>query len=375
VRLQSPRYWQSRSGLALWLYPVSLIFRLLVWLRRLGYRYRLIRSTSPSVPVVVVGNIVVGGAGKTPLVVALVKMLQQGGWRTGVVSRGYRGSETSAALVNTDSDYKLVGDEALLLARRTGVPVAVCAKRLAAVELLVARHGCDIIVCDDGLQHYALDRQMEICVIDAAVGLGNAWCLPAGPLREPPARLCEVDLIVYSGASHHNTISHQRHAKVMHVDGQSGQQDGADKDLASNIKVKTPQAMYTLEIEAVINLHDPSRSLSLAEFANQHTHAVAAIGRPEKFFSQLRQAGLSITEHPFSDHHDFQPSDLAFNDGLNVLMTEKDSVKCENWARRNYWYVKVVAILDSGIVDAVYKQLGSLKPARRSVASSSWTAQ
>ena len=219
--LRAPGYWQSRRGVALLLYPFSLLFRWLVWLRRLAFRYGILYSTNASVPVVVVGNLTVGGAGKTPLVISLVEQLQQRGWHPGVVSRGYGGNEVAPTLVTAAADHTDVGDEALMLSRRTGVPVAVSAKRVAAVELLTTGQSCNVIVSDDGLQHYALGRQLEICVIDIDAGLGNGWCLPAGPLREPPSRLREVDLIVYSGTAHKVNVNQGVRKTIANLLGQS----------------------------------------------------------------------------------------------------------------------------------------------------------
>ena len=369
--LRAPGYWQSRRGVALLLYPFSLLFRWLVWLRRLGFRYGILHSTNASVPVVVVGNLSVGGAGKTPLVISLVEQLQQRGWHPGVVSRGYGGNEVAPTLVTAAADHTDVGDEALMLSRRTGVPVAVSAKRVAAVELLTTGQSCNVIVSDDGLQHYALGRQLEICVIDIDAGLGNGWCLPAGPLREPPSRLREVDLIVYSGTAHKVNVNQGVRKTIANLLGQStdaycgavsdstlGSTSGSSVDSQSDRSHTAPiQAAYTLRVECVVNLQTPSLRKSLADFSDVQVHAVAAIGRPDKFFRQLRAAGLDIIEHAFADHHAFQESDLVFNDGLDVLMTEKDSVKCEAWAHRNFWTVNVTAELDSGIVDAVVDRL------------------
>lgn len=370
MNLRAPGYWQSRRGIALLLYPLSLLFRLLVWLRRLGFRYGLKQVATASAPVIVVGNLSVGGAGKTPLVIALVEHLQTSGWRPAIVSRGYGGSEAAPTLVDNASAHSVVGDEALMLARRTGVPVAVCAKRADAAALLTADSGCNVIVSDDGLQHYALARQLEICVIDATAGLGNGWCLPAGPLREPPSRLREVDLIVYSGVAGNSdrrkTVRDSiaqwlaQSAPVASTTGASttgASTTGASTTATSTTVVKPEQYTYKLRVEEVANLREPSLCRNLADFSGGRVHAVAGIGQPDKFFRQLRAAGLNIIEHAFADHHLFQESDLTFGDGLDVLMTEKDSVKCEAWAPRNFWSVKVVAELDSGIVDAVLERL------------------
>ena len=371
MKLQAPAYWQRRGAIAVLLYPLSLVFRVLVWLRRQSFQHGLKKRTTASVPVIVVGNISVGGAGKTPLVIALAEQLADLGRAPGIVSRGYGGSETAATLVNVKAVPEVVGDEALMIARRTGMPVAVCAKRADAVQLLTDQCNCDVILSDDGLQHYALNRQLEICVIDARAGLGNGWCLPAGPLREPPVRLQDVDLVVYSGSEQEvasdsdvrravsgflrrSTVSSTCIRAPGAAPGAApGTAPGTTSETTGRVNTKPFEAAYTLQVEAAINLADSARQCSLAEFAGQQINAVAAIGRPQKFFDQLRRYGLSINEHAFSDHHVFRASDLAFNDGLPVLMTEKDSVKCDAFADDNLWYVRVVADLDNGIVDAV----------------------
>jgi tetraacyldisaccharide 4'-kinase len=347
VNRQAPRYWQTRNGTALLLYPFSLLFRLLAALRRQGYNLGLFSQFTAHVPVVVVGNLTVGGAGKTPLVMSLVEQLQRRGWRPGIVSRGYGGEASqSALLVTANTTAEQAGDEALMMSKRTGVPVAVCARRAAAVSLLTSQHDCNVIVCDDGLQHYALARQFELCVIDSQAGVGNGWCLPAGPLREPVSRLKKVDAVVYSGGLPE---------RLSTGSGVFAAPDSTSifKKL-SRYRGAPMQGAYQLRVEAVVNLSNPDRIGSLADFSADNVHAVAAIGRPDKFFQQLRSAGLDITEHAFADHHQFQPQDLEFGDDNAVLMTEKDSVKCAAWARPNHWYVKVVAELDSGIVDAVH---------------------
>lgn len=344
---QAPRHWQTRNGTALLLYPLSLLFRLLVALRRQCFKRGLFGQCTATVPVVVVGNLTVGGAGKTPLVMSLVEQLQMRGWRPGIVSRGYGGKASqSAMLVTADTLAEQAGDEALMMSRRTGVPVAVGARRAAAVSLLTDRHDCNVIVCDDGLQHYALARQFELCVIDTQAGVGNGWCLPAGPLREPVSRLRQVDAVVYSGGLP------ERRSKGVGLF--SAPDSAAILQRLSNDSGAPMHGAYQLRVEAVVNLCNPDRTRSLTDFCIDNIHAIAAIGRPDKFFQQLRAAGLDITEHAFADHHQFQPTDVEFGDDKAVLMTEKDSVKCAAWARPNHWYVKVVAELDGGIVGAVH---------------------
>lgn len=306
--------------------PLSWLYCLLVGLRRYAYRQGLLRVRRLPVPVIVVGNINVGGTGKTPLLVWLAAALQARGWRPGILSRGYGGRAQGYPLpVVADSDPAEVGDEPVLLARRTGCPVEVGADRLQAAESLLARTGCNLLLADDGLQHYALGRAVEIAVIDGERRLGNGLCLPAGPLREPPQRLAEVDLIV--------------------VKGRAG--------------VKAGEYAMSLQGEVVRNLLHPELERPLADFCDVRVLAVAGIGHPGSFFRSLRQAGLEIEERPFPDHHVFAPQDLGVTGGRPIIMTEKDAVKCEAFASENLWYLPVEAQVETAIllrIDALLKR-------------------
>ncbi|MBI3171146.1 MAG: tetraacyldisaccharide 4'-kinase, partial [Hydrocarboniphaga effusa] len=259
------------------------------------------------VPVIVVGNIVVGGTGKTPFVIWLVQRLREWGWKPGVISRGYGGrSPTWSRKVTAASDPAEVGDEPVLIARRTGCPMEVGPDRVAAARVLLAGGAVDIIVSDDGLQHYQLARDLEIAVVDGSRGLGNGRLLPAGPLREPAERLREVGLVVVNGKGW--TAPELRQAEMR---------------------------LYSLEARALTG--DALRPLS--DFAKQTVHAVAGIGNPARFFSMLSQHDIHLVMHPFPDHHLFTRGDLDFGDDLPVLMTEKDAVKCRAFAAANHWAV------------------------------------
>ena len=267
-------------------------------------------------PVIVVGNLSVGGSGKTPLVVWLVEQLRLAGSRPGVVLRGYGGSAARGrepTRVRADSPAAVVGDEALLLLARTGAPVAVCADRVRAARLLLAE-GIDVIVADDGLQHLRLARDCEIVVIDGERGLGNGYLLPAGPLREPATRLASVDAIVING------------------EGYCG---GITMPLAP-----IPMRLCGDRLQA---LDGNAAPVLLASLAGRRVHAVAGIGHPQRFFAQLRAAGLEPIEHAFPDHHGFRTGELSFGDALPVLMTEKDAVKCRGLGVPNGWYLPVSA--------------------------------
>jgi tetraacyldisaccharide 4'-kinase len=301
-------YWYTRSPWLLLLTPLSLIYRLVVSLRRSAYKFGIFRSTRVTLPVIVVGNITVGGTGKTPLVAWLADYLRGKGYKPGIISRGYGGAASNwPQQVRPDSDPAVVGDEAVLLAAKTGCPMSVAPDRVAAAAALIAHSDCDVILSDDGLQHYALQRDIEIAVIDGVRRFGNGFLIPAGPLREPVSRLQEVDLVVTNGLG-----NEQEH----------------------RLGMKQGDAH---------NLLDPDKTSALHDFRTQTVHAVAGIGNPERFFRSLQQAGLQLETHAFSDHFPFQPDDIRFGDGRPVIMTEKDAVKCRHFATANDWYVPVNA--------------------------------
>lgn len=300
--------WYGHHPASWLLMPPALMFLGVVSLRRWAYRVGAMRVRRVAAPVVVVGNLTAGGAGKTPLVIWVAGYLHSIGYRPGIVARGYGGRARGwPQQVRPDSDPRTVGDEAILIARRTGCPVAVGPCRADGASALIEHAGCDIIVSDDGLQHYALHRDLEICVIDGVRRLGNGRVLPAGPLREPARRLREVDMIVCNGTA---------------ARGEFGM-----KYVATH----------------AVSVANPRRAVDFGSLAQDNVHAVAGIGNPERFFSMLRNRGLRVLPHPFPDHHRFRPSELDFGDGLPVLMTEKDAVKCEAFAAANWWSVPVTA--------------------------------
>ncbi len=302
------RHWQRRGPVALSLLPLSWLFRSLAWLRRQGYARGLLRRHRLPVPVIVVGNISVGGVGKTPLVIWLVRHLRSLGYRPGVISRGYGGRAREWPLpVTAHSDPRQVGDEPVMIAGATGVPLWVGPDRPAAARGLLEREQADILVSDDGLQHYALARDLEIVVVDGERRLGNGLCLPAGPLRESPRRLEEADLVLINGAA---------------GDGETGME---------------------LAVGELVSLVDPVRRRRLDELAGQRVHAVAGIGHPERFFRLLEGYGVQPIRHPFPDHHPYCRADLAFGDELPILMTAKDAVKCRSFVGADAWYLEVKA--------------------------------
>jgi tetraacyldisaccharide 4'-kinase len=318
------------SPLAAALWPASLVFRTVVAVRRAFYRTGVLRSERVAVPVVIVGNLTVGGSGKTPLVRALVEALAARGWRPGIVSRGYGGTDAGPRAVHPGDDPGEVGDEAPLLAEQ-GCPVWIGRKRAdAARALLVAHPGCNVIVSDDGLQHYALARDVEIAVVDGARGLGNGLLLPAGPLRERRGRLDEVDAVV---------------RLLTAGEPQPSSQDGG----AHSVMVQEPLPWRNLvRADAVA---DP------AAWREGVVHAVAGIGNPERFFACVRALGLAPVCHAFPDHHRYAPEDIRWPGATAILMTEKDAVKCAAFADERCWAQPMRARIDPALVDLIERRL------------------
>lgn len=318
-------YWQSRNVLAWLLYPLSLVFIVIAALRRGLYRIGVLHTERCDVPVIVVGNITVGGTGKTPLVIWLVNHLRKQGYQPGIVSRGYGGHARSwPQQVRPDSDPHTVGDEAVVLASQAACPVCVGPDRPAAIRALCAHTDVDIVVCDDGLQHYALARDIEIVVVDGERRFGNGWRLPAGPLRESVGRLDTVDMVICNG-----------------------QPAGGEFAL----RLRRPCLRPLLGGEC----------RSLDSLAGRAVHAVAGIGNPQRFFAMLERFDLDVDAHPFPDHHAFTATDVQFNDTLPVLMTAKDGVKCRRFARPHHWVVEVDAQPDAAFVHRLNQTLKVLK--------------
>ena len=309
------KYWYRRGPVAWLLWPSSLLFRIVVLGRRLLYRVRLLPSAHPGIPVIVVGNLTVGGSGKTPLALWVAEFLKGKGWSPAIVSRGYGGSAAGPRAATLADDAGQVGDEPIVLSRRSGCPVWVGADRLAVIEALRGQHPeVDVLVLDDGLQHYRLRRDIEIAVVDSR-GFGNGFLLPAGPLREPPRRLRSVDAVV----SHQNA---RVHGFQMFLEG-----------------------------ETVHRMTDARERRPVQSFRGQKVHAVAGIGHPERFFLHLTRLGVRVVPHPFADHHRLIPGELDFGDDAPVMMTEKDAVKLRRYGRANWWVLPVTAQLDPAFGD------------------------
>ncbi len=307
-------YWYSQNIVAWLMLPLSWLFCTVAVLRRMLYRAGLLTRYSVPVPVVVIGNISVGGTGKTPLVIALCEFLVRQGYRPGVISRGYGSAVNGEHSLSADDDAAICGDEPLLICQRTDCPVVIGRNRVEAAKKLLAENDCDVILSDDGLQHYRLDRDIEIAVVDVQRQFGNGFCLPAGPLREPVSRLKRANMVVYHG-------------------------DAGER------------YQFSLRFVDAVNLRTREQR-SLDSFADTKVHAVAGIGHPARFFSQLRSHGLDVVEHAFGDHHQYAAPELDFRDRTPVLMTEKDAVKCRPLVNKietsadkgDFWSVPVDAI-------------------------------
>ncbi|WP_286303931.1 tetraacyldisaccharide 4'-kinase [Methylophaga marina] len=312
-----------QSGTRYWLLlPLSWLYRLVIFCRRWAYRQNLLTKHTMPVPVIVVGNITVGGTGKTPFVIWLAQQLSQAGYKPGIISRGYGGASRKYPLeVTANSNAKQCGDEPVLIAKRTACPVVVNPDRPQAAIHLLSQHHCNVIISDDGMQHYALARDLEIVIIDGKRRFGNKQCLPVGPLREPLSRLNSVDLIIYNGSS-------DEHGHSMQL---------------------TPMQW--------INLHDETVTVPLSYFQHKEVHGVAGIGHPKRFFDSLTAHDIIVHPHDFADHHQYLPDDLRFYDDLPILMTEKDAVKCQSFAHKNMWYLPVEATLDSPVFPAIHQIL------------------
>ncbi|MDA9272000.1 tetraacyldisaccharide 4'-kinase [bacterium] len=309
-------YWYTSHWTRWLLWPAALVYQLICFLRRRYLQW--FGQQQFTVPIIVVGNLSVGGVGKTPLVIALAEQLRARGLRVGIVSRGYGATVNQFPYdVKQNDCATLVGDEPLLLAKKTGCPVIIAPKRVRAVQYLLDHYQSQIIISDDGLQHYAMGRAIEIVVVDGTRGLGNGLCLPAGPLRESARRLRQVDFIVVNAGSMDNLLSYR-------MDLEPGQLtsllDGQPTQLS---QLRKPIA------------------------------AVAGIGHPQRFFATLQALGFSFTAYPFADHHAFKPADLCLTEKI-VVMTEKDAVKCLPFATESMYFLPVEAKIDSKFWEALW---------------------
>lgn len=316
-------HWYRITPLHLLLFPLSLLFQLLVAARRLLFRSHILSSIKLPVPVIIVGNITVGGTGKTPVTLWLAEQLVANGWHPAIISRGFGGSNVKAQEVQADSKPAAVGDEPVLMAQRKICPVWVGRDRPAVAQAaLLAHPACDVVISDDGLQHYRLQRNMEIAVVDGLRRFGNGLLLPAGPLRETSARLHEVDAIICNG----------------------GQPFPGE---------------YLMQLEGLqfYNLLNPEITATVADFQGKSLHAIAGIGHPERFFRHLAKLGLNAQCHAYPDHHAYKASDLAYDDANALLMTEKDAVKCIAFADEKCWALRVDAHIAPALTQLILKKI------------------
>jgi len=313
------------------LLPLSAVYWILQRFHRLLYTAGILRTYRLEVPVIVVGNVTVGGTGKTPLVAWLCTYLETKGYHPGVVSRGYKGKNPEPVRVNPDADPEIYGDEPVLLANKTGKPVYTSANRVEAAKKLLQENRCNVIISDDGLQHYRMLRDIEIAIIDGQRRFGNGFLLPAGPLRESKKRLLKVEWVLCRGG-----------------------------------QPRAGEVPYNYFSDGLYNLKTGERLTPgqlLERLPGHQVHAVAGIGNPDQFFDQLVDAGFDVRRHPFADHHFFDEQDLHFPDGLPIIMTEKDAVKCRKLANRldcEAWYLAIEAQLPESFGNDIIKKLGEV---------------
>jgi tetraacyldisaccharide 4'-kinase len=328
--------WYRESAGPSLLQPLAWLYGLVSRLRRYAYGRGWLKTQRAGKPVIVVGNLTVGGTGKTPLVAWLAQQLSASGLKVGIVSRGYGRSGRAPEIVHVESGWREVGDEPLLLRQLTGCETVVAQDRFAGAQALVAL-GVDVVIADDGLQHLRLARDCEIVVIDGARGFGNGRLLPAGPLREPASRVRQASVVVVNGVPEHASLGEGRLAPTT--------------------------LQMSLNGGEACRLDGLAGPQSLQHFSGKRVHAVAGIGNPSRFFRDLRARGIDVIEHPYPDHHPFVAADLTFEDDLPVLMTQKDAVRCRSLANARLWYVPVVArFADTQARELLDQVIRSLRP-------------
>lgn len=331
-----PKQWLKFNAWHLILMPFSWLFLAIVVVREWLYQHGFLKSYQLAVPVIIVGNINVGGTGKTPLVIYLVEQLKKIGLNPGVISRGFGVDVKAVKAVQIDSLASEVGDEPLLLKRRLNCPVYIHQDRVLAGQKLLAEHPiCDIIISDDGLQHYRLQRNVEIAVLDATVVFSNGALLPAGPLREPVSRLEAVDAIVINGSLSGQYAFSERFGNKIHE--------------------------MQIEAKKFYNLKNPAQTCDAEDFMDYKIIAVAGLGNPARFFQQLASLKLNVIQHRFPDHHPFSAEDFVKLEADYIIMTEKDAVKCQSFAQPNFWVLPISASLDHDFMLSLFDKLALIE--------------
>jgi len=312
----------SKSLVSLLLLPFSVVFLLIYFVRKIFYRFNFLRSFKLKIPVIVVGNITSGGTGKTPLIIYLANELKKNGYRPGIISRGFGSKSAGAIEVSQKIDVADVGDEPMLIQKHTHLPVFVSKDRVSAAKALFKKYKkTDVILSDDGIQHYRLKRDIEVLVIDGTREFGNGYLLPAGPLREFSSKLKTVDAIVCN------------HKKVI-------------------------GGSYLMKYKGnfLINLKT-NKKIHLNNLRLKNIHAIAGIGNPNRFFDYLKTFNIEFNSSVFEDHYRFSKKDFRNINDKNIIMTEKDAVKCQKFSRKNFWYLPVTAEVDSKFIDVILKKL------------------
>ncbi|NBW52490.1 MAG: tetraacyldisaccharide 4'-kinase [Betaproteobacteria bacterium] len=321
----SKLHYGKKSLTSLLLLPLSAFFLLISFIRKYLYRFNLLKSFKMQVPVIVIGNITLGGTGKTPLVIYLANELKKNGYHPGIISRGYGAKGNGISEVSQKSNVENVGDEPILIQKHTRLPVFISKDRVLAAQALLKKYKeIDVILSDDGLQHYRLKRDIEILVIDGTRGFGNGYLLPAGPLRESKSKLKAVDAIVCNGK------------KV--IDG---------------------SYLMKYKSDSIINLKT-KKKIPLNKLGLNNLHAIAGIGNPDRFFSYLKVLGMVFDSSTYQDHYQFTKKDFKVMNDKNIIMTEKDAVKCEKFARDNFWYLPVAVEIDSKFSDFILNKMKNI---------------
>lgn len=324
------KLWYSKNPIALLLLPFSYLYQFCYKVHKLIYALGIKKIYRSPVPVIVVGNLTVGGTGKTPFVIALANLLSRQGYKPGIISRGYKGKlKTYPKLITEADDPTQTGDEPAFIVKKTSLPLAISPNRAESIDLLTKSNLCDVIISDDGLQHHAIKKDIEIVLVDGERHFGNRFCLPAGPLRESVKRLNDVDFMVL----HQSSLL-------------------ADYSM-------------TLKTQSIYNLCEPGKKFDYQKYSSVSVHAVAAIGSPNRFFSTLTKLGINFIPHTFKDHHPFRKEDFNFcNDDDLIIMTEKDAIKCKKFARPNFWILPVEACLSDKLVNSLLEKLAALMEGR-----------